>query len=94
MRVGAPKGGAQKGGAPKGGGRRVGGPEISLFFFSLLHHIFLSSFSLLGSLLHFGCFLKRRGPEMCTFGVPGLSCASPGGPVCVVSGLQKHHANT
>ena len=26
-------------------------------------------------------FLKRRGAEMCTFGVLGLSCASPGGPV-------------
>ena len=25
--------------------------------------------------------MKRRGPEMCTFGVLGLSCASPGGPV-------------
>ena len=24
--------------------------------------------------------MKRRVPEMCTFGVLGLSCASPGGP--------------
>ena len=30
---------------------------------------------------NFGGVLKRRGPEMCTFGVLGLSCASPGGPV-------------
>ena len=33
------------------------------------------------SVLEFWWCLKRRGPEMCTFGVLGLSCASPGGPV-------------
>ena len=91
-RMGAPKGGprkvgtqgwrprrwgaqTQKGGAPKGGG-----PKISRFFF-LPRHNFLSSLSwgsFRGILVG---FLKGRGPEISTFGVLGLSCTSPGGPV-------------
>ena len=94
-RVGAPKGGgpnpekvgAQKEGwVPRGWGpRRVGGakggePKI-LRFFSPLPAPFLLFLSLSGCLLvEFRC-LKRRSPQMCTFGVLGLSCASPGGPV-------------
>ena len=75
-KVGAPKGGAQKGGAQKGGG-----PKISRFFFPSSATIFhLLSLSW-GPFVEFWWCLKRRGPEMCTFGVLGLSCASPGGPV-------------
>ena len=76
---GAPKGGAQKGGAQRVGPRRVGPRNFALFF-SLPPEI---SFFLLsgGFLVELWWCLKRRGPEMCTFGVLGLSCASPGGPV-------------
>ena len=86
----APKGGGpnpekvepRKGGAPKGGARRVGGPKFRAFF-SLLPPQF-SSFLLSlswGPFVEFWWCLKHRGLEMCTFGVLGLSCASPGGPV-------------
>ena len=71
-RVEAPKGGAPKGGAPKGGG-----PKISRFFFPPPATIFfLLTFSW-GPHVEFWWCLKRRGPEMCTFGVLGLSCAGP-----------------
>ena len=60
--------------APKGGG-----PKISRFFFPSSRRNFLSSLSW-GPLVEFWWCLKHRGPEMCTFGVLGLSCASPGGP--------------
>ena len=86
-----PQGGAPKGGAPKGGAQGWGtegwGPEgwgaqnFALFFSLPARIFFLSSLSwgsFRGILL---VFLKRRSPEMCTFGVLGLSCASPGGPV-------------
>ena len=78
----------RKSGAPKGGARRVeprrvGGPTFLVFFFLLPATIFFLPSSLSGCLLvEFWWCLKRRGPEMCTFGVLGLSCASPGGPVC------------
>ena len=63
-RVG-PRSGSPQGGAPKGGL-----PKISrFFFFSFPAPIFFHS-----SL--FWC-LKRRGPEMFTFGVLGLSCEAP-----------------
>ena len=57
---------AQKGGGPEGWSPEGWRPKISRFFFLLL-----------------GSFrgLKRRGPEMCTFGVLRLLCASPGGLV-------------
>ena len=64
---------------PEGWGREGWGPKISRFFFPLLQNLFFSSLSG-GFLVEFWC-LKCRGPEMCTFGVLGLSCASPGGPV-------------
>ena len=73
-KVGPPKGGHPRVGAPPKGG----GPKISRFFFpSPPKKSFFSSFSwgsFRGILVG---FLKRRGPEMCTFGVLGLSCASP-----------------
>ena len=58
-----------------------GPPKISRFFFPLPpQNSFFSSLSG-GLLVEFWWCLKRRGPEMCTFGVLGLSCASPGGQV-------------
>ena len=80
---GAPKGGVQKGGAPKGGGQKFRAffslllPEFSVFFLSLG----------VRPVEFFWWCLKRWVPEMCTFGVLGLSCASP-------PGLQKHHQNS
>ena len=77
---GAPKGGAPKGGAPKGGAPKGGRPKISRFFSLPATIFFLSSLSwgsFRGILVG---FLKRKGPEMCTFGVLGLSCASPRRP--------------
>ena len=73
-----PEGWRPKRWGPSGGASRVGslrlGPEgwegQNFAFFSLSRHNFLSFFLFLGS---FWC-LKRRGPEMCTFGVLGLSC--------------------
>ena len=75
---GAQKGGAQKGGAQKGGAQKGGEaqnfalffpspPQFSFFFFSL------GVFS-----WNFGGVFEAPGP-LCTFGVLGLSCASPGG---------------
>ena len=81
---GAPKGGAQKG-TQKGETRRVEprrvrGPKFRAFF-SLSRHNFLPFFLSLGGLLvEFWWCLKRKGPEMCTFGLSELLCASPGGP--------------
>ena len=92
-RVGSPEGwGAPKGGEP----RRVGSPEgwspegwspegwgaqnFTLFFPPPATIFFLLSISW-GPFVEFWWCWKRRGPEMCTFGVLGLSCASPGGPV-------------
>ena len=89
------KGGGKKGGGPKGcwprrvggpnlekvGGPKGGGPKISRFFSLSRRKIsFFSSLSG-GLLVEFWWCLKRRGAQMCTFGVLGLSCASPGGPV-------------
>ena len=60
--------------------RRVGAQNFALFF-SLFPPQFSFFFLSLGVLfVEFWWCLKRRGPEMCTFGVLGLSCASP---VCV-----------
>ena len=92
---------------PKGGAPKGGGPKISRFFFPLPPQFSFFSPSLGGPFVEFWWCLKRRGREMCTFGVLRLSCASPGGPVWWgrrVShnsqraqttfegpGLQKHH---
>ena len=55
---------------------------ISVAFFSFLPPQFSFFFpSLGGPSVEFWWCLKRRGPEKCTFGVLGLSCASLGGPV-------------
>ena len=90
---GGPNGGGPKGGGPeprKSGARRVGartvgperwGPKISRFFFPLPPQFSFFSPSLLVFFVEFWWCLKRRDPQMCTFGVLGLSCASPGGPV-------------
>ena len=68
-------------GAPKGGAPKGGGPKISRFFSSPTGK-FVLFFPLCGCLfVEFWWCLKRRGAQMCTFGVLGLSCASPGGPV-------------
>ena len=63
-------------GAPKGGE-----PKISRFFFHLPPQFFVFFPSLLVFFVEFWWCLKRRGAQMCTFGVLGVSCASPGGPV-------------
>ena len=52
-------------GAPKGGGPKGGGPKKSKSWWSSRGILVV--------------FLKRRGPEMCTFGVLGLSCEAPAG---------------
>ena len=82
---GAQKGGAQKGwgpegGAPKVGPRRVGGPKFRAFS-SLSRHRFAVSVSLWGSFSwNFGGVLKRRDPEMCTFGVSRAVVCEPRRP--------------
>ena len=83
-RVGAPKGGGPEGwGARRVGGPKGGGPEISRFFFPRppLCSFFLP---LLGVVSwNFGGVIEGRDPQMCTFGVLGLSCEAPAAP--------KHH---
>ena len=83
-KVGAPKGGGpnpEQVGAPKGGAPKGGGPKFRVFFFPLPPQNLFFSSSLGVFFVEFGWCLKHRGPQMCTFGVLGLSCASPGGPV-------------
>ena len=79
---GGPKGGGpkpRKSGAPKGGAPKGGAQNFALFFPSSATMFFLLSLSW-GPCVEFWWCLKRRGPEMCTFGVLGLSCASPDSP--------------
>ena len=59
----------------------VGGPKFRAFFFPPLATIFILLSLSWGPCVEFWWCLKRQGPEMCTFGVLGLSCASPGGQV-------------
>ena len=82
-------GGSSKGGGPnpekvwprrveprRVGGPKGGGPKISRFFFPVPpQNSFFSSLSG-GLLVEFWWCLKRRGSEMCSFGVLGLSCAA------------------
>ena len=87
-RVGGPKGGGPEGwgarrvGGPKGGGpegwgaRRVGGLKFRAFFPLPPQNSFFSSLSG-GLLVEFWWCLKRRGAQMCTFGVLWLSCEAP-----------------
>ena len=71
----------EKVGPRRVGPRRVRAQNFALFF-SLSRHSFLFFFpSLLVFFVEFWWCLKRRDPQMCTFGVLRLSCASPGGPV-------------
>ena len=76
-----PEGEAPKGGAPKGGAPKGGDPKFRVFFFSLSRHSFLFFFpSLLVFFVEFWWCLKRRGAQMCTFGVLGLLCEAPAAP--------------
>ena len=71
-RVGPRRVGPRRVGCRRVGPRKVGGAKISRFFFPLPPQF--SFFPSLGGLLvEFWWCLKRRGPEMCTFGVLGLS---------------------
>ena len=84
-RSGGSKGGGSKGGGSKGGvgvrrvGVRRGEPKISRFFpspaakFVLFFPLWGSSRGILV------VFLKRRGAQLCTFGVLWLSCEAPAG---------------
>ena len=51
--------------------RSLGGPKISLFFSPLPPQFLFFSPSLLVLFVEFWWCLKRRGPEMCTFGLSG-----------------------
>ena len=83
-KVGGPKGGGPTGGGPKGGGPEGWGAEgwgarnFALFFHLPPKNSSFSSLS--GGLVEFQWCLKRRGAQMCTFGVLWLSCANPSGP--------------
>ena len=54
-----------------------GPPKISLFFFPLPPQFSFISPSLLVFFVEFWWCLKRRDPQMCTFGVLRLSCETP-----------------
>ena len=73
-----------KGGAPKGGALKGGAPKEGLkfrAFCSLSRRNFLSFFSLSGVLSwNFGGVIEGLDPQMCTFGVLGLSCEAPAAP--------------
>ena len=80
-----------KGGPASWGPEGWGGPKFR-FFVPPPAAKFVLFFPLLGVLSwNFGGFLKCRGPEMCTFGVLGLSCASPKNENC--GGEEKKARN-
>ena len=58
--------------------RRVGGPEFRAFFPSPATIFIPSSLSVGVFSWNFRGVFERRDPEMCTFGVLGLTCESPG----------------
>ena len=63
----------------KGGGPKGGSPKFR--FFSLSRKSVLPFFPLMGVFsLNFGGVLKCRDPQMCAFGVLGLSCEAPAAP--------------
>ena len=68
-------------GPPFPGPPSAGPAQISLFFTLSRRKIrsFLPSLGVFS--LNLGGVFEDREPQMCTFGVLGLSCASPGGPV-------------
>ena len=78
-RVGARRVGARRVGARRVEARRVGGPKFRAFF-SLSRHKFRSFLLSGGLLVEFWWCLKRRGAQMCTFGVLRLSCEAPAAP--------------
>ena len=57
--------------------RRAGGPQFRVFVFPLPPQFSFFLPSLGGLLVEFWWCLKRRGPEMRTFGALGLSCETP-----------------
>ena len=72
-------------GGPKGGAPKGGGAQNFALFFSLSCQNCNSFFFLSGFFSwNFGGVLKRRDPQMCTFGVLGLSGSRP----------SKHHQNS
>ena len=76
------------------GPRRVGpegwGAQNFALFFPVPPQNSFFSFLSGGLLVEFWWCLKCRGAQMCTFGVLGLSCASPGGPVWWGRRVLKH----
>ena len=70
------KSGGPEGWGPKVGPRRVGGPNFALFCPSPAPFSLFLSFSG-GLLVEFWWCLNRRGGQMCTSGVLGLSCEAP-----------------
>ena len=93
-RVGPPKGGAAEGWGVEGWGVEGWGPEgwggqnFALFLpFSIAVSL---SLCLCGCLLvEFWWCLKRRSPQMCTFGVLGLLCEAPAAPKHSWPGLSQ-----
>ena len=69
--------GSRRVGPPRVGPRRVGGPKFRAFFFPLPPQFAFFSPSLVGPCVEFWWCLKRRGGQMCAFGVLGLSCEAP-----------------
>ena len=80
-RVGPRRVGPRRVGPRRVGPRTVGAQNFALFFSLSRHSFSFFSPSLLVFFVEFWWCLKRWGAQMCTFGVLGLSCASPGGPV-------------
>ena len=71
------------GGSPEGWGpRRVGGPKFRAFFSLSAAKLVLSSLSG-GLLVEFWWCLKRRGAQMCTFGLSGCRVRAPAAPRAV-----------
>ena len=85
QRVGGPT--QKKWGPRRVGPRRVGAQNFALFFPSPAAK-FVLFFPLWGFSRGILVVFKAPGPEMCTFGVLGLSCASPGGPVWWAAGVS------
>ena len=78
QRVGGPK--PRKSGEPKAGAPVGGRPKISRFCSPLPPQFSFFLPSLGGVLVKFWWCLKRRDPQIYTFGVLGLSCEAPAAP--------------
>ena len=68
-------------------------PKFRFFFPSSCHN-FHSSFSLLGSFRGILLVFEGRNPEMCTFGVLGLSCETPAAPPDQAAGASHDSPRT